>query len=165
MALRNVKALKGVWLALATGLGVGYAPIASGTFGTALAVPIVWAMGAYLPGWVYFVVTVAFLVLGAESAYVAEKHYEQRDSGKIVVDEIVGFMVSMYLVPISGVTLLAGFFAFRFFDIVKLWPARKIDREMEGGWGVMLDDVAAGVYTNIALQIFLITGLKNINYF
>ncbi|MCC6157420.1 MAG: phosphatidylglycerophosphatase A [Deltaproteobacteria bacterium] len=146
------------WLVLATGFGTGFAPVASGTFGTLVGIPVVWLFGLCPERYALLVGAIVLLLLGVKAAAVAEKHYGQKDSGKIVIDEIVGYMVTMYMVPVSWTTILAGFFLFRLFDVIKLWPARQIDQEMGGGWGVMLDDVAAGVYANVALQLLLVVG-------
>jgi phosphatidylglycerophosphatase A len=142
------------WLAIATGLGAGYAPVASGTFGTLVGIPIVFLLMQCCTSFTFAVATAAIFFVGVKAAGVAEWYYEESDSGKIVIDEIVGYMITMFLIPMSAKTLIIGFFLFRFFDVVKIWPARHFDRS-PGPWAVMLDDVFAGLYSNIALHFLI----------
>ncbi len=139
-------------LIIATGFGTGYAPVASGTFGTLVGIPIVWAMGGVHP-WGYMVATALLYFVGVVCSDFAEAYFQKADAGQIVVDEVVGYMVTMFLVPVTLTTLITGFFVFRFFDILKPWPARGIDQANLGGKGVMLDDVAAGIYGCIVMHI------------
>ena len=82
-------------------------------------------------------------------------------SGKhIVWDEFVGYLITMMAAPAGWLWVIVGFFLFRFFDVVKPWPVRKVDREVQGGWGIMLDDILAGVYAWLTLQI-LVTLILN----
>ena len=130
---------------------------ASGTWGTLVGIPIVLLVSALNPFW-YLMVTVALFFIGVLASEVAEKLWNESDSSKIVIDEIVGYMVTMLLVPVTFWNMLWAFFIFRFFDIVKLWPARQIDRGGYGGMGVMADDVAAAVYANMVLQFMVAFG-------
>lgn len=139
-------------LILATGFGFGYAPVASGTFGTLVGIPIVFLLAGVHP-WMYMALTAALFFIGVICSNYAEKHFGQPDAGQIVIDEIVGYMVTMLMVPVTTNSLIAGFFIFRFFDIVKPWPARSIDGANMGGKGVMLDDVAAGIYGCILMHL------------
>ncbi|HEY6008260.1 MAG TPA: phosphatidylglycerophosphatase A, partial [Geobacteraceae bacterium] len=76
-------------------------------------------------------------------------------SGKIVIDEVMGYLITMAGVPLSWQAVVAGFFLFRFFDIVKIEPARWCDQRLKNGYGVVLDDVVAGIYAAIALRLLL----------
>ena len=157
---------------VATGCFSGYAPIASGTAGTVVAIPL------YLlfvrTGWILYVIDALVLfVVGMQSATRIEVVTEQKDNGIIVIDEIVGYLVTMFLVPYPPLTppgrgwefilsgrgwlfVVLGFFVFRLFDIVKPYPARKLDENPTlKGFGVMIDDVLAGVYGNMVLQILV----------
>jgi len=145
-------------LAIATGLGSGYMRPASGTWGTLVGIPLVLAL-SHLSPFGYLVSTVGLLFIGAWAADVAESLLMKKDASQIVIDEIVGYMVTMFLIPVTFANIVWAFFVFRFFDIVKIWPARSIDRAQAGGWGVMLDDVAAGVYGNIVMQLLCVWGL------
>ncbi len=151
--------MKTFWLTLATGFGFGFAPVASGTFGTLVGIPIVWLIGTYLTANWLFVASIFVLMIGIKAADVAEKHWGKSDDGRIVIDEILGYMVAMYLIPVSWQALIWAFFIFRFFDIVKIWPARQIDQQVPGGKGVMLDDLAAGVYSCAVMHILHALGL------
>ena len=142
---------------LATGAYSGYSPFAPGTVGTIAAIPIylllVWCGSA-----IYLAVVLALLPLSFWSAGRAEVIFGAKDSGKIVIDEIIGFLVTMYLVPFSIVSVVAGFLLFRFFDITKIYPANAMEG-LGGGPGVVMDDVIAGVYANLSLQILFYTGI------
>jgi phosphatidylglycerophosphatase A len=131
---------------VATAGGVGYSPLAPGTCGTAVAVPLAyWTAG--LPLWSYLVFTAAITLVGIWSAAAADSCWGTHDCGRIVIDEVAGYLVTMSLVDRSDWTLLIiGFVVFRAFDIVKPFPVRWLDRNLPGGAGVVLDDVAAGVY-------------------
>lgn len=140
-------------LIIATGFGTGYAPVASGTFGTLVGILVVGLISAVNP-LVYMALTVALLWVGIKCSDYAETYFQKSDAGEIVIDEIVGYMVTMYLVPVSIKSLIIGFFVFRVMDIVKPWPAKQIDQGNMGGLGVMLDDVAAGIWGCIFMHIF-----------
>lgn len=136
---------------LALGFGSGLAPKAPGTFGTLVALPLVWLLS--LAGTFWFV---GFLVLGILlGIYVCGKtatDVGEHDHGAIVWDEIIGFTLTMLLVPISLTTLLVGFALFRFFDIVKPWPIRWFDQRVHGGFGIMLDDLLAALPALVILH-------------
>lgn len=129
---------------LALGFGSGLAPKAPGTFGTLVALPIVWLLS--LAGTSWFVL---FLVLGSLlGIYVCGKTAKdvgEHDHGAIVWDEVMGYTLTMLLVPVSLSTLLVGFVLFRLFDIVKPWPIRWFDQRVHGGFGIMLDDLLAAL--------------------
>ena len=141
-------------VALTTGFGAGFSPIAPGTAGTV--VGIVYFLGfRFLEPLPFFMALVALTVLACWASGEAELIFDEKDSGKIVIDEIVGFLVTMFYIPIDwsdpidyGVKILAGFLFFRLTDVLKPFPARWVDQKMGGGTGVVLDDVVAGVYAN-----------------
>src|SRR5207244_2282972 len=135
----------------------GYSPIAPGTCGTAVAVPLAWAL-ASLPLWQFAVVVVVITAVAIWAADRADRAWGTHDSQRIVVDEVAGYLVTMALVPRDHwAPVVCGFIAFRFFDIVKPPPVRWLDENLPGGWGVVLDDIAAGVMgmvTMVALDHF-----------
>jgi phosphatidylglycerophosphatase A len=137
---------------LATWGGSGYAPVASGTFGTLAAIPF-YLLLAQLPLPLYLLTLVAFLFLACWVSGRAEIIFQEQDSGKIVIDEVVGYLVTMTAIPLEWRSVVVGFFLFRFFDIVKPPPARWFDRQLKNGYGVVLDDVAAGVYAWLVLWL------------
>lgn len=135
------------WLArmVATAFGAGYSPVAPGTCGTAVAVPIAWVCRDLdtLP---YLAVVLAVTLIGIAAAHRADQAWGSHDSGRIVIDEVAGYLVTMAPVDRgSWLPLLVGFVVFRAFDIIKPPPVRWIDEQVPGGAGVVLDDVAAGV--------------------
>lgn len=139
-------------IAVATVLGIGYAPVAPGTWGTAAAIPLV-LVSAGLPHWGYLAVCVAVTAVAIASAGAADRAFGDHDSGRIVVDEVAGYFWTMAAASdrADPLTLLAGFVLFRAADIFKPPPARAIDRRMSGGSGVVLDDVVAGLWAAAAL--------------
>jgi phosphatidylglycerophosphatase A len=145
-------------LFLASGFYSGYAPIASGTVGTLVGIALYYLLSR-LPLYSYSILTVVIIALGVWLASRAEEILGEKDPSVIVIDEIAGFLVAMWAFPSTWRAVVAGFLLFRFFDILKPFPIRKIDQHAPGGWGVMLDDVLAGVYANIALRLIWQWGL------
>ncbi|MEW6731429.1 MAG: phosphatidylglycerophosphatase A [Acidobacteriota bacterium] len=144
------------WLAVifATGFGSGYSPIIPGTAGTIIAIPIylllVWLLRLQL--FSYIAVVVLITALGCLAAHRAGRHFGRVDASPIVIDEIAGFLVGMIAIAPSWLAILIGFLLFRLFDILKPWPANYFDRKVANGFGVVMDDIAAGCYTLIILQ-------------
>jgi phosphatidylglycerophosphatase A len=140
---------------LATGAYLGYAPVASGTFGTLAGVALYPAFDALRQrSLALYVVSFCGLVAAAiVIAGEAEAVFGERDSGKITIDEIAGYIAATLFVRLSLTVVVASFLLFRFFDVVKIWPASYFDREVHGGPGVVLDDVVSGVYANLALRV------------
>ena len=141
----------GPWVILAAWGPCGFAPIAPGTFGTLGAIPLFWAL-SFTTWPVYVGVTLALLAVGVYAARRAGGHWGVVDASPIVIDEVVGYLVTMAFVPFSWPAALAGFLLFRLFDVLKPWPASAFDR-VKSGFGVMMDDVAAGVFAWGALQL------------
>ncbi len=133
----------------------GFFPIAPGTAGSAVGVALWWAMrlaGATVV--VEIAVVLALLVVGALAATRAEQALGTTDPGPVVIDEVLGMAVTLVAAPLTWPTALAGFLLFRVFDIVKPPPARQLERA-HGGWGIMLDDLAAGIYAWAVLRVML----------
>jgi phosphatidylglycerophosphatase A len=141
----------GFWTILAAWGPCGFAPVAPGTFGTLGAIPLCWALG-WTTWPVYAAATLALLAIGTLAAKRAGRHWGVVDASPIVIDEVVGYLVTMAFVPFSWPAALAGFLLFRIFDVLKPWPASAFDR-VKSGFGVMMDDVAAGVFAWAALQL------------
>lgn len=137
---------------LATGLSIGKIPFAPGTFGTLLGIPLCFGL-AELGVVGSTAGIVAFVFLAVRLAGRAEKLIGKKDAPAIVIDEVAGMMVTLAGLPLTPLNLAAGFVAFRVMDVIKPFPALQIDRNMTGGWGVVLDDVVAGVYSNIFLRV------------
>jgi len=138
----------------ATWWGTGYSPIASGTVGTLAAIPL-YLLLARVPIPYYLLLLIPLTLFSCWISDRAETIFNEKDSGKIVIDEVVGYLVTMTGAPPSLSSVILGFFLFRFFDIVKVPPANIIDRRMENGWGVVLDDVVAGMYACAMLHLLL----------
>jgi phosphatidylglycerophosphatase A len=137
---------------LAFGLGAGLAPVAPGTAGTLVAVPLYLLVWNWPTVW-YAVLVCAMLLAGIWICGRTARALGVHDHPGIVWDEIVGLLITMSLAPAGWPWLLAGFLFFRFFDIVKPWPIHWLDRHTPGGLGIMLDDVLAGVYAGICLML------------
>ena len=145
------KGTRAIILFISQGAYSGLSPIAPGTAGTVVGVFLYLLMRDFASGpYAGFCVLVS--ILGIWAAGRAEVILGGKDHSTIVIDEIAGYLVSMFLVPFGWGFVAAGFFVFRFFDIVKPWPLRRFEK-LHGGLGVMLDDIGAGIYTNMVLQI------------
>lgn len=139
---------------LAFGMGSGLSKVMPGTAGTLASIPL-FLLLSYLPLPFYLaVVTVAF-ALGVYLCDTTSKLLGVHDHGGIVWDEFVGFWITMIAVPVTWVTVLAGFILFRIFDMAKPWPISIADKKIHGGLGIMLDDVIAGIAAAIVLQLGL----------
>ena len=140
---------------LSTGLGIGYIGKGAGTI-AAMVCCFCW----YLSGVNSYnnlssiIVTSGIIIAGIWSAGKMEKYWG-KDSRRVVIDEIAGMCVSLLLVPVTVKYLLAGFLLFRFFDITKPLFIRETEK-LPGGWGVMIDDILAGLYTNLLLQLIIV---------
>ena len=141
-------------LALATCGGVGYIPFAPGTFGSLVGL-LVWAFLPESPG-VQLAVIAALLVAGAWSGGIAERHFASTDPGPVVIDEVMGMVITLFLNPVGWLGAIAGFFLFRASDIVKPYPSNRLE-QLHGGIGVMADDAMAAVYANLALRATIAT--------
>lgn len=136
----------------AFGFGSGLAPKAPGTFGTLAAVPIYWLIQdlnwpLYLS---WLLVTFALGVLWCDRS---SKALGVHDHGGIVWDEFVGYWITMFMAPAGWLWIIIGFVLFRLFDIVKPWPIRWLDQKVHGGFGIMLDDLVAGIFAAVCLQL------------
>jgi phosphatidylglycerophosphatase A len=139
-------------IVLATWWGVGYCPVASGTAGTIAAIPF-FLLLSLLPLPAYLACVLAISLVACWAAGEAEDIFQEKDSRRIVIDEVVGLFITMTALPPTWPYLLGGFCLFRFFDILKPPPIRLIERKVPGGYGVVLDDVLAAVYAQISLRI------------
>src|SRR5476649_1802925 len=142
-----------VALAFATVLGVGYAPVAPGTFGSAAGLLLWWLLPA-TPA-VQIGVIVVLFVVGSWSGSIAEKHFGRTDPGQVVVDEVMGMLITLLFIPVGWPGAILGFLIFRVADIIKPYPANKLE-SLHGGIGVMADDGMAAIYANLALRVLLI---------
>jgi phosphatidylglycerophosphatase A len=137
---------------LATWGGVGLSPVAQGTAGTLAAIPF-FLLLALLPWRLYILCVLGIGVIACWAAGAAERIFQEKDPHRVVIDEAVGFFITMTALPVTAQYLLAGFVFFRLFDIIKPPPIRLVEQKIRGGYGVVLDDVVAGIYAHIALRI------------
>jgi phosphatidylglycerophosphatase A len=143
-------------LAVATACGVGYIPFAPGTFGSAVGLLLWWAIGPSSTAFQGLTIAV-LLIAGSLSGSVAERHFGRVDPGHVVVDEVMGMLLTLFLLPVGWRGAIAGFLLFRAADILKPFPARRLER-LPGGIGVMADDAMAAIYANLALRAALAFG-------
>jgi phosphatidylglycerophosphatase A len=139
-------------LLLATGFGVGYFPLAPGTAGTLVGIPIYYFLSD-IPSPLYEITLMGFFFLSVWISENAEAFFGKKDDPRIVIDEVMGFLITMLWLPKTILFIILGFFLFRFFDIVKPFPIRHLERQLKGGFGVVLDDVMAAIYANIILHL------------
>lgn len=139
---------------LSLGFGSGLSPYAPGTAGTLIAIPVYWLM-APLSLASYLIVVLALFLIGVYLCQKTTDRLGAHDHSAIVWDEIVGYLLTMTAVPFDWGWAVLGFFLFRLFDVWKPWPVRELDRSIEGGLGIMLDDVGAAVYSALSLQAIL----------
>ena len=145
-----------LFLWIATGGGSGYLPKAPGTWGTLVALPLHYLlMAAAVSTNAYLVVVAVVSVVGVICAGAAEKIIDRKDPGCVVIDEIAGMLLALTAAPAGVLAYVAGFALFRFFDILKPFPVSWLDRHLNGGLGIMLDDLAAGLYAGLCLQLVL----------
>ncbi|MBW2501383.1 MAG: phosphatidylglycerophosphatase A [Deltaproteobacteria bacterium] len=139
---------------IATGCYSGYLPKAPGTWGS-LAGLLLFLLLQPLDLLPYLTVVLVLFIAGTLAAGEAEKILDNRDPGVVVIDEIVGMLITMSGVPLTPLTLLLGFILFRFFDIAKPFPVNFFDQRFHGGLGIMLDDMVEGLYSLAVLQILV----------
>ena len=143
--LPNVSMLRHPVHFLSLGFGSGLAPKAPGTFGTIAAIPLYLAL-ATTSSEIYISITIALFLIGIYLCQVTATALGVHDHGAIVWDEIVGFLVTMSFVKYSLISVIVGFLLFRLFDILKPWPISWLDKKVQGGLGIMLDDLLAAVF-------------------
>lgn len=148
--------IKTPWQFIASGFGSGLSPIAPGTMGTLAAMPLWFLFALFLPTWGYIAVIIVAAFSGIIICQKASDELGVHDHGGIVWDEFVGLWITMICVPISWPNAILGFLIFRFFDVLKPWPIKVIDEKVTGGFGIMLDDILAGIFSLITIHILLI---------
>jgi phosphatidylglycerophosphatase A len=141
--------MRAIALACATVLGVGYAPLAPGTFGSAAGLLVWWLLPAS-PA-VQAAAIVALFAIGSWSGTVAERHFGKTDPGQVVIDEVMGMLITLFLVPVGWMGAFGAFLLFRIADVIKPFPANRLEH-LPGGIGVMADDGMAAIYANLALR-------------
>ncbi len=153
--------MRALILFLASAGYVGYIPVASGTFGSLVAIPMFWGFdtlrAASVP--LYLLTYVGAVAAACWIAGLAEIYLQEHDSHKIVIDEVVGYLAATMFLPPTWTHTLAAFFIFRALDVIKPFPAGYIDKHFSGGYGVVLDDVVSGFYSNLLVQLLILVRL------
>ena len=137
---------------IATGFYSGYLPKAPGTWGSLVGLLIFFLLHTLSLG-IYLAVVAGIFLIGTFAAGEAEKIMDHQDPGLVVIDEIAGMLVTMTAVPATPLAMVLGFVLFRIFDIWKPFPVNFFDQRFHGGLGIMLDDIVAGIYSLIILQL------------
>ncbi|MBA2653171.1 MAG: phosphatidylglycerophosphatase A [Tatlockia sp.] len=154
--MNDVKLVKKVWqdpaYFIAFGFGSGLMPIAPGTWGTIAAIPL-YLLLVNLPLWIYLSFTLVAFILGVWVSTKVSRELGAHDYSGIVWDEVVGYLITMVMVPVGWGWMIVGFFLFRLFDIWKPQPIRLVDQKVKGGLGIMLDDVIAAIPAWLILQL------------
>lgn len=131
---------------------VGYCPVASGTAGTIAALPIAYLFCMLSWWWQVLILLILFVVLSVFADY-SERHFNSKDPREVVSDEVLGYLVSVFYLSPTAFNLVTTFILFRIYDIVKPYPIRYADRNIPGGWGIVADDVIAGLFTRLTILI------------
>ena len=144
---------RGAAALVATALGAGYSPVAPGTAGSLVGLLLFWPLSGLglLP---QLLAVAAVFALGVRCSTVVAAEVGRKDPGMVVVDEVAGMWVTLIAVPFTPVTAALGFAAFRVMDVFKPYPARQLEA-LPAGWGIMSDDMMAGVYANLLVQVLL----------
>jgi phosphatidylglycerophosphatase A len=138
---------------IATAGFVGYVPVAPGTFGSAVGVAV-WLLVVHAGATAELAAIGLSAILGVWSAGVVERHAGKTDPGMVVIDEVLGMLMTLAWIPLTPLGVFVAFLVFRAFDVVKPWPASKFEA-LPGGWGIMADDAMAGVYGNLAMRVLV----------
>jgi phosphatidylglycerophosphatase A len=134
---------------------LGYVPIAPGTFGSAAGLLLFAAVRWSASTTLELALIVFLLTIGVWSASVAERHFGAVDPGPVVLDEVAGMLITLALIPVNVTGAIVGFFLFRALDVIKPWPANRMEA-LPGGLGVMADDAMAAVYGNLIMRLLIV---------
>jgi phosphatidylglycerophosphatase A len=141
-------------LFLATCGYVGHVPVAPGTAGSAVGVALFYALRSTQVPWAEHLAIALVFAAGVWASNVAEAHWRRTDPGPVVIDEVLGMLITLWLLPVTGVGVLLGFLVFRALDVIKPPPAARFEA-LHGGLGVMADDAMAGIYGNLVMRVLL----------
>ena len=134
---------------------LGYVPVAPGTFGSAAGLVVFAAVRWSGSPALELAVIILLFAVGVWSANAAERHFGGVDPAPVILDEVVGMLITLAFLPVNITGAIVGFLLFRLFDVVKPWPANRFEA-LHGGFGVMADDAMAGVYGNVAMRLLLV---------
>lgn len=151
---KSLKAGEKVRILCATLIFVGHFPLFPGTVGTLVTIPLYLLLAVWMPNILYICTLVVIIFIGVWSANLAERHYANKDPKPVIIDEMSGFLLTMLFIDPNPMNISLGFFIFRMMDILKPPPARWLE-ELKGGIGIVADDLVAGFYSNLLLQVIL----------
>ena len=134
---------------------LGYVPVAPGTFGSAAGLVVFAAVRWSGSPALELAVIILLFAVGVWSANAAERHFGGVDPAPVILDEVVGMLITLAFLPVNVTGAVVGFLLFRLFDVVKPWPANRLEA-VHGGLGVMADDAMAGVYGNVAMRLLVV---------
>ena len=143
---------KRINIIISTYFYLGYSPVAPGTAGTLGAVPLFYLLSFYLSNLQYLAASLLIIIIAIAVSSEAVKIFNKQDPNEVVIDEVAGFLVAMAFINPTILNVVLGFFLFRVFDIFKPFPCRTMER-LRGGYGIVMDDIAAGIWTNISLIV------------
>ena len=143
---------KNPWHFIAFGFGTGAIPVAPGTFGTLITIPLYLFLASFSHTF-YLICTIAIIIFSIWLCEKTSKEIHIHDHQGMCIDEVVGFLVTMYCAPYGWGWIILGVILFRIFDIWKPWPIRQIDAHVKGGFGMILDDVIAGLFSLVIIQL------------
>jgi phosphatidylglycerophosphatase A len=147
--------LKNLGLFLATCAYVGHVPVAPGTAGSLVGVAVFYALRTFGGTMAEGAAIVIIFAVGVWASGVAERHWQRTDPGPVVIDEVVGTLITLLWLPLTGPGVVVGFLVFRVLDVVKPWPAARFE-SLHGGLGVMADDAMAGVYGHLVMRVLIV---------
>ena len=140
---------------IATCAPFGYSPVAPGTVGSGVGLAVFYGVRQLnASAAIELVILLLLIAIGIWSATEAERHFGGIDPGQVVIDEVIGMLITLAFIPVGLAGAVVGFFVFRVLDIVKPWPARRLER-LPGGMGIVFDDVMAGIYGNIVMWVLV----------
>lgn len=144
-----------ITLLISTFFGIGYLPLMPGTFASLAFVLLYFFAFKKFPFYISLALLFLIFFIGVELSTMAEKILGKKDPRPVVIDEVLGQMISLFLIPARTVPIIIGFLLFRIFDVLKPYPCFEVQK-IKGGWGIMLDDLFAGIWANIFLRIIII---------
>ena len=142
-------------LLIATCGYIGFAPVAPGTFGSAAGVALFYLIRALNIAWAEPAIIVILFAAGVWAASSTERQLARTDPGPVVIDEVVGMLITVAWIPVTPLGALIGFLVFRVLDVVKPWPSRQLE-SLHGGMGIMSDDAMAGVYGHLLMRVLVL---------
>ncbi len=150
--------MKRLAVLLATSGGAGYAPIAPGTAGSAVGV-VIYLLTCKLSAVVQIALVAVVSIVGVWAADEGARHFQRDDPGQIVIDEVAGQLLTLLLTGVGWIGAIVGFFIFRVLDVIKPFPARRLEH-LHGGLGIMADDLMVALYGNILVRVLIIAAAR-----